>query len=199
MTQEAAAPTLREAPTALELFTEYFARNYPGATGPRDPEGRRSDTLIHDPYWHAPSIFRAAEDALRRAALAARPADPVEPLTQTFNLCIDNTITAGTLLSNVAFNVKQQDYLAAGLRKDLERCQREWDVACGNLIRARALATPAEPSSRERWNAENPGELSFHTFDDDATPAEPSVRAPDPGVGHGRRAGQRRTVLRRTP
>ena len=82
---------------------------------------------------------------MTKEALAARPADPVEPLTQTFNLCIDNAITAGTLLSNVAFNIKQQDYLAAGLRKDLERCQREWDVACGYLIRARDLATPAEP------------------------------------------------------
>ena len=36
---------------------------------------------------------------------------------------------------------------------------------------------PTLPSSRERWNAENPGELSLHTFDDDDTPAEPSVRA----------------------
>lgn len=39
---------------ALNEFTDYFARNYPG------PE-----TIIGDPHWHAPKIFRAAEHALR--------------------------------------------------------------------------------------------------------------------------------------
>lgn len=34
---------------ALEAFTEYFVKNYPGP-----------DTVIFDPKWHAPRIFRAA-------------------------------------------------------------------------------------------------------------------------------------------
>ena len=38
---------------ALAEFTEYFVANYPG------PE-----TIIHDPRWHAPKIFKAAEAAL---------------------------------------------------------------------------------------------------------------------------------------
>jgi hypothetical protein len=38
---------------ALEQFTEYFVRNYPGP-----------DTVIFDPKWHAQKIFRAALSAL---------------------------------------------------------------------------------------------------------------------------------------
>jgi len=38
---------------ALQEFTEYFVANYPGP-----------HTIIHDPKWHAPKIFRAAERAL---------------------------------------------------------------------------------------------------------------------------------------
>lgn len=34
-------------------FTEYFVRNYPGP-----------DTIIYDPKWHAPKLFRAAKHAL---------------------------------------------------------------------------------------------------------------------------------------
>jgi len=34
---------------AAEKFTEWFAKNYPG------PE-----TVIYDPYWHAPRIFSKA-------------------------------------------------------------------------------------------------------------------------------------------
>src|SRR5258708_13549700 len=41
---------------ALAEFTEYFVANYPGPS-----------TIIHDPKWHAPKIFRAAERALQRA------------------------------------------------------------------------------------------------------------------------------------
>lgn len=38
---------------ALQQFTAYFVKNYPGP-----------DTIIHDPSWHAPRIFRAAKAAL---------------------------------------------------------------------------------------------------------------------------------------
>jgi hypothetical protein len=36
-------------------FTGYFVRNYPGP-----------NTIIGNPHWHAPKIFRAATHALRR-------------------------------------------------------------------------------------------------------------------------------------
>jgi hypothetical protein len=42
---------------ALELFSRYFRENYPG---PR--------TVINDPDWHAPKIFRAVERAFAEAA-----------------------------------------------------------------------------------------------------------------------------------
>jgi hypothetical protein len=48
---------------ALEAFTEYFVRNYPGP-----------DTIIGNPQWHAPKIFRAALYAIDQARLAALPA-----------------------------------------------------------------------------------------------------------------------------
>lgn len=40
---------------ALREFTEYFVKNYPGP-----------HTVIMDPNWHAPKIFRAAKRALLR-------------------------------------------------------------------------------------------------------------------------------------
>ena len=171
MNQEAAAPALREALEKINEWVCYASEEDVNAkpmamqqigviaraalaarpADPVEPTSVEQSALIDEELakrgW--PANMKNASRAGWAACLRYL-ADPVEPLTQTFNLCIDNAITAGTLLSNVAFNVKQQDYLAAGLRKDLERCQREWDVACGNLIRARALATPAEPSSRER-------------------------------------------------
>lgn len=45
--------------TALDEFTAYFVKNYPG------------DTIIHDPHWHAPRVFRAAAHALSRASEGA--------------------------------------------------------------------------------------------------------------------------------
>lgn len=38
---------------ALEQFTDYFVRNYPGP-----------DTVIFNPKWHAPKIFGVAYRAL---------------------------------------------------------------------------------------------------------------------------------------
>jgi len=68
---------------ALEQFTDYFVKNYPGP-----------DTVIADPKWHAPKIFAAAYSAIT-AAKAAAQADyeqrirsalvdvPVEPVAST--------------------------------------------------------------------------------------------------------------------
>lgn len=51
---------------ALAHFTDYFVRNYPGP-----------DTIIYDPKWHAPKIFRAAQYAIANAATTAPTAEPV--------------------------------------------------------------------------------------------------------------------------
>jgi hypothetical protein len=45
---------------AREAFTEYFVRNYPGP-----------DTIISDPRWHAPRIFRAVLATLTNEAAPA--------------------------------------------------------------------------------------------------------------------------------
>lgn len=52
---------------ALEAFTAYFVKNYPGP-----------DTIIHDPNWHAPRIFRAALHAI--STLTADTAGLVDKL-----------------------------------------------------------------------------------------------------------------------
>jgi len=41
---------------ALEQFTDYFVKNYPGP-----------DTVIYDPKWHAPKLFAAAHHAITAA------------------------------------------------------------------------------------------------------------------------------------
>ncbi|QTK78280.1 hypothetical protein AT6N2_C0370 [Agrobacterium tumefaciens] len=48
----APAVAVKDTPEALEQFTAYFVKNYPGP-----------DTVIFDPKWHAPKIFRAAVSA----------------------------------------------------------------------------------------------------------------------------------------
>ena len=55
---------LEQLQAALATFAEWFVTNYPGP-----------DTIIHDPNWHAPRIFRAVEHALRmhKAAIEAGP------------------------------------------------------------------------------------------------------------------------------
>jgi hypothetical protein len=40
---------------ARQEFAQWFASNYPGP-----------DTIIHDPFWHAPKVFRAALTAIER-------------------------------------------------------------------------------------------------------------------------------------
>ncbi|WP_149898949.1 DUF1653 domain-containing protein [Rhizobium rhizogenes] len=51
--QPAPFVAVKASPEALEQFTAYFVKNYPGP-----------DTIIFDPKWHAPKIFRAAVSAL---------------------------------------------------------------------------------------------------------------------------------------
>ena len=58
---------------ALEQFTDYFVRNYPGP-----------DTIIYDPKWHAPKIFAAAYSAIS-AALSDKQAGEVKIKPLEFN------------------------------------------------------------------------------------------------------------------
>lgn len=56
----------------IEQFTKYFVRNYPGP-----------DTVIFDPKWHAPKIFRAAISAYLATTEPSKPvaeAVKVKPL-----------------------------------------------------------------------------------------------------------------------
>lgn len=61
---------LTSTPEALQQFTEYFARNYPGP-----------NTVIFDPKWHAPKIFRAAINALTMHGNEAKVGQEEETLT----------------------------------------------------------------------------------------------------------------------
>lgn len=56
----------------LAAFAAYFRKNYPGP-----------DTIISNPDWHAPRLYRAALDAHRRAQSARLDAElerALEPL-----------------------------------------------------------------------------------------------------------------------
>lgn len=55
---------------ALQQFTEYFVRNYPGP-----------NTVIFDPKWHAPKVFRAAVNALVTHVTEAALSEEEETLT----------------------------------------------------------------------------------------------------------------------
>ena len=149
MTQEAAAPTLREAERSKwhKLGMDWALADACSGEG-----------------WDIARAFEAGA----RTALAARPADPVEPTLAELGIVYE----------------KHDDFHTFQIpaHPGVYVSSKDRAVACGAVLSSLAKiveldATPAEPSSRERWNAENPGELSLHTFDDDATPAEPSVRA----------------------
>ena len=175
MTQEAAAPTLREASgSGLDdepmMFTSPYYNDAQKLEFARGAIRFRNDVI--------------ANLRTRLAALAARPADPVEPphcqrhnMPQTRN----PHPMAGDPSLEFGYEYQCIPCLVMSRRGWRERCY-EAEKKVAELERA----TPAEPttlpSSRERWNAENPGELSLHTFDDDATPAspkEPTAREPE--------------------
>ena len=65
----APAPSVavKATPEALEQFTAYFVKNYPGP-----------DTVIFDPKWHAPKIFRAAVSALSAQVQDVAGWQPIE-------------------------------------------------------------------------------------------------------------------------
>lgn len=54
-------PVATDDAAALGFFTDYFVHNYPGP-----------DTVIRDPRWHAPRIFRAVQQAFKMAAAAEK-------------------------------------------------------------------------------------------------------------------------------
>lgn len=65
--QSAPSEAVKASPEALEEFTAYFVKNYPGP-----------DTIIFNPKWHAPKIFRAAVSALSAQVQDARSDDDEE-------------------------------------------------------------------------------------------------------------------------
>ncbi|MDX2059961.1 MAG: hypothetical protein SFV24_19280 [Gemmatimonadales bacterium] len=56
-------PEAHDRSEAMSRFGEWFAKNYPGP-----------DTVISDPFWHAPRLFRAVENAMRVAPPPPAPA-----------------------------------------------------------------------------------------------------------------------------
>ena len=67
-------------PDALQRFTEWFVENYPGPT-----------TIISDPKWHAPKVFRAAERALR-AGVAQPESEAVEERDRAWILAMGHAL-----------------------------------------------------------------------------------------------------------
>ena len=61
-------PVSESTDEALAAFTAYFCRNYPGP-----------DTVIYRPEWHAPRLFRAVVDAIRRCGSPASTLPLPEP------------------------------------------------------------------------------------------------------------------------
>lgn len=64
------------AKTPLEVFTEYFIENYPGP-----------NTVITDPRWHAPKIFRAAQAAIEGPKTNGAEAVEADPLAYLCPSC----------------------------------------------------------------------------------------------------------------
>lgn len=145
MTPEPNRPDEREAAEAAALaeFTEYFVKNYPG---PR--------TIIGDPKWHAPRIFRAAKHAL--AELLRRDA-PRE----------------GASVEAVAWTWMERQYNGTGRVKGDDRWELQigfgvpqYQNAATWIREARPLVygTAPDRAPREGGEAEHVGDTSFESW-----------------------------------
>jgi hypothetical protein len=61
---------------ARQEFAQWFASNYPGP-----------DTIIHDPFWHAPKVFRAALTAIERNAQSCGDAEQADAPQKLCSIC----------------------------------------------------------------------------------------------------------------
>ncbi|WP_062206729.1 hypothetical protein [Aureimonas sp. AU12] len=109
---------------AYPQFLAYFEKNYPG------PE-----TIIYDPKWHAPKIFRAA-----RHALVARPVLPVEtPAENATRITIDLRVDGDSLRVQVVAGADP----AETLNRAMAALKAERDALDGCPMH-QPVETPAE-------------------------------------------------------
>lgn len=107
---------------AVATFTDYFVRNYPGP-----------DTIIHEPLWHAPKIFRAALNAIKRASPPAASQDnatlPIpDHLRNQDNLRIERLVASQqneALFRNCLGNLFMAVQRFAPIDADIEFAMRE--------------------------------------------------------------------------
>lgn len=78
---------------ALATFSEYFVRNYPGP-----------NTIISDPNWHAPKIFRAALHAIESESA---------PTILGMKVVVDPSMPPGTIEMRGPHNTVRVEGLAA--------------------------------------------------------------------------------------
>lgn len=83
----ASEPSESDRKAALAEFEAYFVQNYPGP-----------DTIISNPKWHAPKIFRAAERALKRIPSSFKETSEVEvPYRMTAQFDDETRVIEGTM------------------------------------------------------------------------------------------------------
>jgi hypothetical protein len=98
--------------TALELFDKYFAENYPGP-----------HTIISDPHWHAPKIFRAVLSCLKEAP-ASETERAKEMVIAAARVMYHSTDANGRMVSDLVGNrgvleaVRNLEKLEAALKAD---------------------------------------------------------------------------------
>lgn len=141
-------PTIKEKQSdtpsnaGLDEFTEYFIKNYP------------PNTVISNPAWHAPKLYRAATRTLERelAAIRSQPV-PVEPLTFDHFTNSDHREDFGPVTEGRY--VLKTDY--GTLQSELQLAQEERDKRMTRMMAAEKRAEQAEAERDElqkRFDAE---------------------------------------------
>ena len=148
MTDEHQAPER----TAEAHFADYFRRNYPGP-----------DTIIHDPDWHAPKLFQAAQAAIRRATQPDDKDATIARLTAERDAQIDRKITAQEMLV-----AKHGDLLKA-------EAERDAALAAGF---AQGIEAAADPDFlRPLIEDQSAGEWTDEIIDADVVTLSSAIRA----------------------
>lgn len=102
------APTLQmRGLVALENFTEYFVRNYPGP-----------NTIIHDPRWHAPKLFKAALAAIHHSGAATPEAVSMRSAAAPLTVAQLNDIASK---AQITFCLGKQESFDVAFARGIER------------------------------------------------------------------------------